>query len=69
MPPYTLLTQNDKISPQDRHSTSLQTNIFCNFYSGHPVVFQELQDKLVIGCGQTQQSIWLSYCNSDMFWS
>jgi len=28
MPSYTLLAQNDNISPQDTHSTSLQTNIF-----------------------------------------
>jgi len=45
MQPYTLLTQNDDISPQDRHSTSFQTNIFCNFHRGHPVVFHELRDK------------------------
>ena len=34
MPSYTLLTQNDNISPQDRHNTSFQINIFVITNSG-----------------------------------
>ena len=38
MTSYTLLTENDNISPQGRHSTGLQTNIFVIFIEDTPFV-------------------------------